>query len=354
MLVPVDERRPAFAAVVGIDAHKSSLCAAAVDELGRTLGVSQFPNSRRGHQELSRWVAAHGCVQIGIECSGTFGAAAARLLRSEGRVVVEVPAGLSHREARRHPAKGKSDPSDAVAIARVVARGEGLTPSGRTQSCEDLRLLCDLHDQLNQQRTQLINRIHRDLVILAPGYESRIVSLNRATALARAMRVLHGDRSLRAELTRERVAEVRRLEGKLKQVRARLEQELRSSGTTLTALPGVGTRLAARILGEVGDVTAFRSAAAFAQFCGVAPVPASSGSTVRHRFNRGGNRKLNHVLHYMAIVQLRVYPPARAFFDKKRAEGKSSKEAIRCLKRHLANAVYRTMVNDTRALAEAA
>ena len=343
-----------MAVAIGIDAHKSSLCGAAVDELGRTLGVRQFPNSPFGHKELSRWIGTHGGAPIGIECSGSFGAAVAKSLRGEGGDVFEVPAALSHREARRRAAKGKSDPTDAVAIARVVARGEGLVASGRTERFEDLRLLCDLHDQLTQHRTQLINRIHKELVVLSPGYESRIARLNHPGALSRAMRLVSSDSSLRAELTRVRVAEVRGLDRKLKEVRARLKREVRSSETNLIAIPGVGSRLAARILGEVGDVSAFRSAAAFAQFCGVAPVPASSGSTVRHRFNRGGNRRLNRVLHYIAVVQLRVHPPARAFFDRKRSEGKSSKEAIRCLKRHLANAVYRTMVNDSRSLAEAA
>jgi transposase len=130
---------------------------------------------------------------------------------------------------------------------------------------------------------------------------------------------------------------------------AQLAELVAASGSSLPRLPGIGVLLAAKLLGETGDVRRFRSEAAFAAVTGTAPIPASSGQTQRHRLNRGGNRQLNRALHFIAIVQARTYPPARAYVTRRQAEGKTWREALRCLKRHLADVVYRTMRLDLRA-----
>jgi transposase len=334
---------------IGVDSHKSTLAAAAVDELGRLLDARQFTNEERGHEALRDWITDHGAARtIGIECSATFGAAAARLLLAAGENVREVPPNLSHREARRQ-SKGKSDPVDALAIARVVAREPNLPSPRRAVVLEELKVLCDHRDQLVRERTRLCNRIHRDLVVIRPGYERRIPRVLGKKNLASVMTMLRGDASVRAGLIRERIGDVRHTDRRVARLEAEIAAKLDQSGSRLHALRGIGTLTAAKILGEVGDVSRLRSASAFARLAGTAPLPASSGSTSRHRLNRGGNRQLNVALHTIALSRYRYDPETRAYVERRRAEGKSFKEALRCLKRHLANVVYRQMTAHLRA-----
>jgi transposase len=332
---------------IGVDSHKRTLAAAAVDELGRSLGAREFPNDPAGHRRMLGWVRTfEGDRRIGVEGSGTYGAGLVRTLVAAGEETFEVPASLTFRERRRRGSQGKSDPVDALAIARVVARGEELPWATRTAVCADLKALSDYRDQLVRSRTQVANRVHRDLAILRPGYQGRVANLTAKRNLSRAASILKGDRSVRADLIRRRLAELRRLDAEAARTKAEIVVTLEQSGTTLTEVPGMGPLLAARILGEVGDPRRIRSKAAFAQMAGTAPLPASSGATSRHRLNRGGNRKLNHALHYMALVRYRFDPDTRAYVQRRRQEGKSFREAMRCLKRHLSNVVYRRMVAD--------
>ena len=155
---------------IGIDSHKGSLAAAAVDAVGRIVDVREFRNRPDGHRALIEWVSSQpGPRTIGVEGSRGFGAAVARRLLLAGEDVSEVPASLTHRQRRRRPSQGKSDPVDAVAIARVVAVGEGLSSARRAQVLADLKLLVDYRDQLVRTRTQVANRVHADLVVICPG-----------------------------------------------------------------------------------------------------------------------------------------------------------------------------------------
>lgn len=335
---------------IGVDSHKHSLAAAAVDELGRILGAGEFPNDPSGHRALLRWMKARGAPRrIGVECSGSFGAGLTRYLLASGEEVKEVPGSLTLRERRRRPSHGKSDPVDAVAIARVVATEAELPSPHRNEALQDLKAFCDYREQLVRARTQVANRIHRELLILRPGYAASVPNLTAKRHLARAMLLLRADRSVRADLVRRRLAELRRMDPEIAGTEAQITTKLKESATTLTEIPGIGPLIAAKILGEVGDVGRIRSRAAFASLAGTAPLPASSGQTTRHRLNRGGNRRLNHALHYMALVQYRSNPEAKVYVERRRAEGKSFKEAMRCLKRHLSNVVYRQMIADRRA-----
>jgi transposase len=339
---------------IGVDSHRSTLAAAAIDPIGRVLEVAQFDNDPKGHRRLLSWRRCHeGEVRIGIESSGNYGNGLARMLIAAGEDVYEVPSNLSHREARRQ-GRGKSDPIDAVAIARVVAREETLPRPRVDQANEDLKLLSDHFDQLKRHRTRLANRIHKTLVVSHPGYEKRIGDFKAERHKTAVMNLLRKDRSVRADLVRRNVKEIRRLEAEMKALRAQINELLDASGTTLTNDAGIGPILAARLLGEVGDVTNFRSKAAFASLTGTAPLPASSGLTIRHRLNRHGNRKLNFTIHYIAVTRCRVDPDTRAFMAKRLAEGKTRKEAMRSLKRHLSNRIYRTMMADASRVDEAA
>ena len=335
---------------IGVDTHKGSLAAAAVDGLGRILGAREFRNDPAGYRALLEWARGQGEPRtIGVEGSGTYGAGLARVLASAGEEVREVPATLTYRERRRKGSQGKSDPVDAVAIARVVARDGDLPSPRRVEALQDLKLLSDYRDQLVRSRTQVANRIHHDLVVLRPGYERSVPNLVGGRHLSRALSLLRGDPSVRAQLVRQRIGELRRLGREIAQTKAHIARKVKESGTTLTELQGIGPIIAAKFLGEVGDVARIRSKAAFAAMAGTAPLVASSGLTHRHRLNRGGNRQLNYALHYMALVRYRSDEETRAYIERRRAEGKSFKEAMRCLKRHLSNVVYRRMMADLRA-----
>jgi transposase len=327
---------------IGVDTHKATLAACAVDELGVVLGEATFANDPAGHAALADWatnVAPGGIV--GLEGSSTYGAAAARWLEQAGFAVREVPPHLSYRERRRSRRAGKSDPGDALAIARVTVREPDLPPVRRSDATVELGLLLAARADLVTEATRVRNRLHADLVVLVPGYGGRIANLVSERHLRTAGRALRGLSGIHAELARERLAELRRLQARVRVLAGRIEQLV--AGHPLLGLPGVGSLTAAAVVAEAGHPSRFRSADAFAMLAGVAPIPASSGQTSHMRLNRGGNRRLNRALHVIALVQARSYAPARAYVARKIAEGKSWKDAIRSLKRHLARVVFRVL-----------
>jgi transposase len=340
---------------IGVDSHKSSLAVGVLDKMGRTMGVLEFANDRVGHDSLIDWIDRYGPTRvIGIEGSGSYGAAVAQRLLQAGDDVREVPAFKSHRERKKNPSRGKSDVNDAIAIAQVVARGEGLSSPLRKAIYQDLKLLSDHRDQLVRARTRLINRAHKDLVVSHPGYEKRIPMLTSKKNLKSAMTLLRGDSSVRAELIRDRIAEIRRLDDKIGAIEKQIAVKVSETGTTLTQLRGIGFIVAAKILGEIGDVARLRSKGSFAMLTGTAPLEASSGKTKRHRLNRGGNRQLNYALYMMALARCRGDADTQVYMARLRIEGKTSKEAMRCLKRHLSNVVFRQLLVDLKTVEVAA
>jgi len=328
---------------IGIDTHKDSLAACAVDELGRVLAEASFANDPGGHAALGRWAnAAAPGARLGFEGSSSYGAAAARALDLAGFAVCEVPPQLSRRERSRTRRAGKSDPGDALAIARVTAREASLPPIRRVDPTTELALLMEARGDLVAEATRVRNRLHADLVVLVPGYSGRIANLVAERHLVRAGRALRGRPGVHAELARERLAQLRRLGVRIRGLACRIERLV--AGHPLLRVPGIGELTAAALIAESGDVGRFRSADAFAMLAGVAPIPASSGQVQRMRLNRGGNRQLNRAIHTIAIVQSRVSPLAKAFIARKVAEGRSWKDAIRSLKRHLARIVFRLLL----------
>jgi len=339
---------------IGIDSHKSSLQAAAVDPLGRVLDEGRFANDPKGHAALAIWVKRQAEPRVvGIEGALGFGAAAGLYLLAAAEDVREVPATLTYRERRRQ-ARGKSDPIDAIAIARVVAQEPDLPSAKRTAAFSDLKLLVDYRQGLIYARTRAANQAHADLVIAHPGYEQQVKNLRSRKNIAAARAMLRGDRSVRGKILKLRLGELGRLQREILVVDTDIKTKVAATGTNLTKIAGVGPIVAARILGEVGNPRRIRSKAAFAMICGTAPIQASSGQTARHRLNRRGNRKLNWALHYVALSQSRTTPEAKAYIERSRAAGKTHKEAMRCLKRHLSNVVYRQIMADARRIEEAA
>jgi transposase len=331
----------------GIDSHKRTLAVAVVDTAGRQIDLDEFANDPKGHEKLAAWLTSHDVVRVGIEGSGHLGRAASAWLMDAGLDVREVPCEHTVRERRRRAGGGKSDPIDALAIARVTAREDDLVPARcHDDAAEELRILSDYRRQLVMERTRLVNRVHADLVIVAPGYKDKIQSLTRPSHVTAARRLLRGKSGARVELIRRRLDRVAAIDKEATQLKARLEKQVIATGSTLLELPGVGVISAARILGETGDVRRFRDHNAYASANGTAPIPASSGATHRHRVNRGGNRLLNEALHTVALVQNRGVGPGKDYIDRQRANGKSYREAMRSLKRRLSDVIYRTQVAD--------
>jgi transposase len=334
--------------VVGLDVHKDAIAAVAVDEAGRRAASGTFDNTRRGHEALLAWATRCGqVVRVGMESSGGMARQLAYRLEAAGYLVAEVQPRLSHREARRSRTPGKSDPGDALAIARVLLREPDLPSVRQPGLSEDLKLLADYRDQLFAERTRLANRLHADLAIICPGYQRDIGrTLTSPRSLDAATRMLADDDSCRAELARRRASRLSEIDAEMKAIEQRLATVVHQTGTTLTEICGVGPLVAARILGEVGDARRFPNTATFAAANGTAPIAASSGRTERHRLNRGGNRRLNHALYMVALTQTRHEPRAVAYLDRLRTIGKSRREALRCLKRQLSNVIYRRLLAD--------
>jgi transposase len=328
--------------VIGIDTHKATLAACAIDETGQVRGEAAFANDPDGFEQLLAWLRGLSEIErIGLEGSAGYGAAAARFLLAAGEAVVEVPPQLSHRERGRTRRAGKSDPGDALAIARVVLREQELPPVRVDDASRELKLLVEARDDLAAEATRVRNRLHADLVVIAPGYGAVAANLLADKHRRAAGRLLRGMGGVQAELARGRLVRLATLTRELRALDRRIEGLV--AGHPLRALWGAGPLVTAKLLGEIGDIGRFRSADAFAMLAGVAPIPASSGQTSRMRLNRGGNRQLNRALHGIVLAQVRTYPPAQAFVARKRAEGKSWREALRALKRHVARAVFRIL-----------
>jgi transposase len=328
--------------VVGIDTHKATLAACAMDEVGQVLAEATFQNDPAGFESLLTWLTELGGIErIGLEGSSGFGAGAARHLLAVGLAAVEVPPQLSHRERLRTRRAGKSDPGDALAIARVTQREAELPPVRLPDASRELQLIVEAREDLVAEATRTRNRLHADLVVLVPGYGAAAANLVAEKYRKNAGRLLRRLPGVQAELARDRLARLDRLSCEVR------EFERRISGLVadhpLRSLWGAGPLVTAKLIGEIGDIRRFRSADAFAMLAGVAPIPASSGQTSRVRLNRGGNRQINRALHGIALAQVRTYPPAKAFVARKRAEGKGWLEALRALKRHLARIGFRLL-----------
>lgn len=334
--------------VVGLDVHKDTIAAAVLRPTGELAAEATFDNTVLGHTELHDWITSRTSEpRCGLEPSGGVGHAAAAHLQRRGVEVVLVPSRLSAREATKNRRRGKTDPGDALAIARVVQREDRLPTFRHGDDHEDLKLLVDYRDQLHHERTRVCNRLHADLAIAYPGYQRGIgKALTSQRSLTKVDQLLAADRSVRASLDRQRLARLREIDAELKQVVIQLEALVEASGSTLTDIVGISTVIAARLLGEVGDIRRFPNSSAFAANNGTAPLDASSGRNERHRLNRGGNRRVNRALYTIAITQTRHEPRATDYLARKRAAGHTRRGALRCLKRRLSDVIYRTMLAD--------
>ena len=329
--------------VIGLDVHKQSVTAVAVDEAGRPLSEKVIPV---GSEELLDWAAALGAERLwAVEDCRQLTPWLERQLLGLGEELVRVPPKLTVPERRAGRTRGKSDPIDALAIARAALREPDLArPRAGEQILRDLKLLVDHRDDLVDQRRRFQQRLRWHLHALDPTFEVPLRKLSRSSELERVSRWLSRQpKQMQVRLARELVSGCRSLNRTISELDQELEQRALELAPGLLELPGCAGVTAAKLLAEIGPIDRFRSDAQLARHSGVAPLEASSGRTQRHRLDRGGNRQLNAALYRIAITQSRYHPPARDYLERKRAEGKSRREAIRCLKRLLIRAVYQSL-----------
>ena len=338
--------------LIGVDPHKATLAVAAIDEsTGELLERTSFPQDRSGLRALERWAKRFPGRRWAMENARGLGRHLAGRLAASGECVVDVPPKLSARVRVLSTGNArKNDGLDALATALAASRNERLAAVDPEADSEVLRLLSERREDLVAERTRAINRLHGLLRDLLPGGIAGKLSADRAARILRGTRARGGASArLRRRLASEILRDVRTLDRKIADLDVRIQSEVEASDTTLTEIFGVGPILAATILGTVGDVARFPSKGHFASYAGTAPVEASSGKVVRHRLSLGGNRKLNYALHMVATSQARSNAPGGIYYRKKIDEGKSRKEALRCLKRRVCDAVFRSLVADSQA-----
>ena len=335
--------------VVGADVHKRTHTFVAVDPAGRKLGEKVVAATTVGHHKALVWARAEFGNELvwGIEDCRHLSARLERDLLSAGQQVVRVPPKLMAQTRASARTRGKSDPIDALAVARAVLREPDLPVASHDAISRELKLLIDRREDLVAQRTSAINRLLWRVHELDPerAPKPRSLDLAKHRELLRAW--LATQPGLVAELARDELADISRLTEAINALAKRIAERVRVVSPALLALPGCAELTAAKLIGETAVVSRFKSESAFARHAGVAPIPVWSGNTTgRVRMTRSGNRQLNAALHRIAVTQVRLDGIGRAYYRKRRDAGASKTEALRCLKRRLARVVFHHLHTD--------
>ena len=331
----------------GVDTHGQTHHGAVLDHIGRQLGDQEFPATPSGYRALLQWMSGYGTLdQVGVEGTGTYGAALTRhLLEAQVRVVeVDRP----DRKARR--AHGKSDPLDAYSAARAALSGTASgVPKARDGKVEAIRALRVARSSAVKARSQAVNQVKALLVTGPAALREQLRHLSTPAMITTCARMRPaddiGDPEQATKTALRRLARrYQQLTDEITDADADLHQLVKHVAPTLLALPGVGPEVAGQILTTAGDHPGrITSEAAFAHLCGVAPIPASSGRTRRHRLNRGGDRAANNALYIVVLGRMRHDARTRAYVERRTHQGLSKPEIIRCLKRYIAREIYNAL-----------
>ena len=338
------------AVMIGIDPHKGSHTAVAIDAAEEQLGALQVRASAGQASTLVEWAAAWPDRIWAVEGAGGLGHLLAQQLLAAGEQVLDVQPKLGSRVRLLSSGKsGKSDPNDARSVAVAALR----SPVRHVVTADDhavvLKVWSKRHRDLSRLRCQAACRLHAALCEIIPGGVPKRITAAAAAALLEANPPAGPVPAAWHQLAAELAADLRQLDDKLRQTRQQITAAVRASGTTLTGIFGVGPVIAATIIGDAGDIGRFADRDHFAAYNGTAPVEASSGKRKVFRLSRRGNRRMNHAIHMAAVTQVRHrHSDGRAYYDKKIAEGKSGKEALRALKRRVSDAIYRQLQADAR------
>lgn len=333
---------------IGIDAHKRTHTAVAVDELGRQLGTKTTQaTTTEAHLSIIRWADQFGTQRTwAVEDCRHLSRRLERDMLAAGETIVRVPTKLmaNARDAAR--TYGKSDPIDALAVARAALREPDLPTAHLDDDAREIRLLVDHREDLVAERTRHINRVRWHFHEIDPGWEPKARGLTSFKNLDLAEQRLESDAAVIARIALDLIRRIRELTVEINALSAELDERTKTRAPHLRQIHGVAALGAAKLIAEVAGVGRFKSRHAFARHNGTAPLPVWSGNRERHRLSRTGNRQLNAAIHRIALTQARHHPDAIAFLARRAERGDTSKEAVRALKRRLSDIVYRAMLAD--------
>lgn len=334
--------------IIGIDPHKASHTAVAVGHGEVELARLQVRSGRNQLGRLLAWAEPFDRRRWAIEGAEGLGFLLAQQLLAADEVVVDVPATLAARTRLLGSGRSsKNDPNDALSVAVTALRHRELRAVVPAASCELLRLLAKRHLDLSNQRTRLVSRLHALARELSPGGIAKALNSTDAAKFLATLTPTDPVAEVRKDLLAELAADIAGIEAQIKQSRRRIRDAVQASGTTVTDVFGVGPVIAAMLIGNSGDMSRFANRDRYAAYNGTAPTEFSSGGRTVHRVSRRGNRTLNHALHLAAMIQLRQrHSDGRAYYERRLAEGKTGKEAVRALKRQLSNIAYRHLASD--------
>jgi transposase len=337
--------------IVGVDPHKRMHVASVVEPVtNRQVAAVEVEASLAGYRRLLKWAGTFGERRWAVENTRGLGRHLAQWLLARGEVVEDVPSTATARV--RELSRGgrrKNDVIDAAAAASVAALQGEANPVVAEDITTVLALLDERRTNVTTQRTRLVNQLHAVFRDLVPGGAPKGLTATIASRLLAGIRPAGQVEAARKQLGRDLVLEIRQADQRLKVLTAQIAETVAATGSQLIEVDGVGPVVAGRLLARTRGMSRFATAAAFASYAGVAPVEVSSAERVRHRMPLGGDRQLNHALHIVAVSQIRTRGSAgRAYYDAKIAAGKTEKEARRCLKRRLADHIWRLMIRDQR------
>lgn len=339
--------------IIGVDPHKSSHTATALDPATNTPVASvRVEATLAGYRQLLRWAQQFEDRRWAVEGARGLGRHLAQWLVARDEAVVDVPSTATARV--RELSRGgrrKTDVIDAAAAASVAALQGDATPVAAEDHTTVFALLEERRANLAAQRVRAANQLHAVLRDLVPGGAEVALTAKAGAAMLRGMRPASASERTRKELAQDLVRELRTVDANLVKIEKRMAAALDDHGSQLREVDGVGAVTAVRLIGRTGPASRFATADAFATYAGVAPIEVASGERTRHRLSRRGDRQLNSAIHLIAVTQVRMVSSlGREYFDKKIAEGKTRNEAMRCLKRRLASHLWRLMLADERRL----
>ncbi len=342
--------------MIGVDPHKASHTAVAIGVAEEPLGELRVRASAAQAERLVAWAAAWPERTWAVEGAGGLGHLLAQQLVAAGELVLDVQPKLGARvRLLATGASNKNDPDDARSVAIAALRPAAPRPVAAENHAAVLKLWSKRHRDLGRTRTQVACRLHAVLCELVPGGISKEITAGKAARVLESAEPSGAVALARCELAAAFPGDLRRIDAQMRDTSKKLALVVRASGTTLTGIFGVGPVIAATMIGYVADVSRFPSRDNFAAYNGTAPIEVSSGNRKIYRLSRRGNRRLNHAVHMAAVTQIRYrHSDGRAYYDRKLAEGKTPKEALRCLKRRVSDAIYSRLQADARRAAAAA